>query len=488
MELIPGAQLERYVVISRIGAGRTATTYHARHVTLGTHHALVVPNRKIRGLLAQLVNGAKIQAKLRHRGVVSCTDVLEWDGKPVVVLDHVQGPDLEQFVYFHKLDEERIDGIAGGLIEAVDFLHANSVIHRHLKPGNIIVEITPDTYVPRIADFNIAIKAGTTAVMEKGKRQVFGTAMYMSPEATHDTNAVDYRADLWSLGCILYFLVTGHHAFAADTTEDIFALVRSGTYHPLKKLLPDVPTRWARAIAYCLIVEEDDRLQSAKELADVWFSGLETRPKGVALAAPVGKVTLVFTDIQGSTRLWEAAEEVTRHSLHAHDAVMRAALQKYGGYEVKTEGDAFMVAFPEASQAIRFCVEVQRKLHEHPWSEALLARKEASVEPGFRGLRVRMGVHEGLPECRRVGNRADYYGPMVNRAARISGVGHGGQILISAETWEQAPRDLRAQVVETDLGEFQLRSLSGTQRIVQIVPNELSERTFEPVKAERVAD
>lgn len=488
MDLLPGSQVERYVVISRIGAGRTATTYHARHVTLGTHHALVVPNRTSKGLFRQLVNGAKIQAKLRHKGVVSCTDVLDIEGKPVLVLDHVQGPDLGQFVEFHKLDETRIDGLAGGLIEAVDFLHANSVVHRHLKPQNIIVETVHDTYVPRIADFNIAVKAGQTGMMKRGKARVFGTPKYMSPESTHDSNAVDYRADLWSLGCILYFLVTGVDAFDGRSPEHTFELIRSGNYTPLKKLIPSAPKRWARAIAYCLIVDSEDRLQSAKELADVWFAGLETRPKGVALAAPVGRVTLVFTDIEGSTRLWEAVEEVARHSLHAHDAVMRAVLQKYGGYEVKTEGDAFMVAFPEAAAALRFCIEVQRELHQHPWSDALVARPEAAEEPGFRGLRVRMGVHEGLPECRRMGSRADYYGPMVNRAARISGIGHGGQILVSAETWEQASRDLRTQVTATDLGEFQLRSLSGTQRIVQIVPEELGDRRFPAVKAERVAD
>ncbi len=488
MELLPGAQVERYVVISRIGAGRTSTSYHARHTTLGTHHALIVPNRRIKGLFRQLVAGAKIQAKLRHRGVVSCTDVLDVDGKPVLVLDHVQGPTLEEFVHCYQLDEARIDGMAAGLIEAVGFLHANSVVHRHLKPSNIIVEVRQDTYLPRIADFNIATKAGLTTAFKKGKRRVFGTPTYMSPEATYDSNAVDYRSDLWSLGCILYYLVTGEHAFAAPTNEEIFSRVRAAAYTPLKKRLPHVPTRWARAIAYCLLVDEEERLQSAQELADTWFAGVESRPTSVELAAPVGRVTLVFTDIEGSTRLWEAAEEVTRHSLHAHDAVMRTVLQKYGGYEVKTEGDAFMVAFPEPDQALQFCVEVQLQLHQHPWSDELLATDEAGERDGFRGLRVRMGVHEGTPECRRLGSRVDYFGPMVNRAARISAAGHGGQILLSAETWNRISRSLRARVRATDLGEYQLRSLSGTQRIVQVLPEELASRRFPPIKAERVAD
>lgn len=488
MELVPGAQIERYTVISRIGAGRMSTTYHVAHVTLGTHHALVVPNSRSKGLFRAMVSGAKMQARLRHRGVISCTDVIEVEDRPVLVLDHVQGPTLEKFVQYHKLDEERIDGIASGLMEAVDFLHANSVIHRHLKPANIIVDVSHDRYVPRISDFTLAMKSGQTTTQSKKGRRVFGTARYMSPEATIDSNAVDHRSDLWALGCMLYFLVTGEDAFEAGTPEETFELIRAGTYTRLKKKIPSAPSRWVRAIAYCLLVDQDDRLQSADELADVWFQGVDSRPTSVALAAPIGKVTLVFTDIEGSTRLWEAEEAVARHSLHAHDAVMRTALQKYGGYEVKTEGDAFMVAFPSSSQAVRFCVEVQKELYKHPWSDALLARPEAAIEPGYRGLRVRMGIHEGHPECRRQGTRADYYGPMVNRAARISGIGHGGQILISAESWVDIPRDLQARVTTTDLGSFSLRSLSGTQQIIQIVPTELEERVFAPVKAELADD
>lgn len=482
MDLVPGAAVERYVVISRLGSGRMTTTYHVRHLTLDTHHAMVVPNRRAKGLFARLTAGAKIQAKLRHAGVISCTDVLEVDGLPLLIIDHVRGPSLEQLVRYHTLDETRIDAIAGGLLAAVDFLHANSIVHRHLKPPNIIVDMAHDLDVPRISDFTLAF-VGRAPEKRRAQPRVFGTPTYMSPEQTLDSDQVDHRSDLWSVGCTLYYLCTRHDAFEArDTTDETLALVRSGVYTPLIKRLEGAPRRWARAIAHCLLVDPEERMQSAHEIAEIWFQGVEKRAIAVPRAAPVGRVTLVFTDIEGSTRLWESEEEVARHSLHAHDAVMRSSLQKHGGYEVKTEGDAFMIAFPSPAQALRFCVEVQQSLHTHPWSERLLARPEAAVAPGFRGLRVRMGVHEGEPECRRKNGRADYYGPMVNRAARIASCGHGGQVLVSAETWEQASRDVKQAVQATDLGEFSLRSLSGTQRIVQLVPNEFIERRFEPIK------
>ena len=97
---------------------------------------------------------------------------------------------------------------------------------------------------------------------------------------------------------------------------------------------------------------------------------------------PKGSVTLVFTDIEGSTRLWEEREDEFRLVLEQHDQVMRSVLKRLGGYEVKTEGDAFMVAFGEPEAAVRFCLMVQQLLHEH----ALLS-----------DVRVRMGVHEGEP-------------------------------------------------------------------------------------------
>jgi serine/threonine protein kinase len=487
-QLLPGAEVERYVVISRVGAGRMTTMYSVKHTVLDTRHVLSVPNVPLKGLVRRLLAGAKIQARLRHPGVVAVTDVLDLDGLPALVLDHVPGPRLDQLIRFHELDEARIDNVAAGLCEAVAFLHANSVVHRHLKPKNIMVDMSGKADVPRIGDFTLAKRTGHTPPTKSRKKpRIFGTAAYMSPEQTVDSDRVGHQSDLWSLGCILYHLATGVEAFESPSADEAFELVRVGRYLPVKRRNASAPTRWARAVAAALMVDEKDRVRSAEELHDIWFDGVDARPEVESRAAPVGRVTLVFTDIQGSTRLWESHEDVMRHSLRAHDAVMRTALRKHGGYEVKTEGDAFMVAFPQPSQGIRFCLEVQRKLHDHPWSEELLTTPEAGVIPGFRGLRVRMGIHVGEPEARRHGEKTDYYGPMVNRAARIGGCGHGGQILVSAECWAVG-RLADEEIIATDMGEFSLRSLAGTQRLVQLVPAELAQRCFAPVKAEWVGD
>ena len=118
-------------------------------------------------------------------------------------------------------------------------------------------------------------------------------------------------------------------------------------------------------------------------------------------AAPTGTVTLVFTDIQGSTMLWERFKAAFKDLLDLHNSIIRDVIKQYDGYEVKTEGDAFMIAFNHAKDAVAFCLEAQTSLHKAPWPEILLEPEDLKDVAGisedgeFRGLRVRMGIHTG---------------------------------------------------------------------------------------------
>jgi len=485
MELLPGSRVERYVVESRIGAGRSSTTYRVRHETLDSLHALTVPNVANAGLRARVVAGARIQARLRHPGVVSVTDVLTLEGEPALILDHVDGPTLDAFLAARTLDQAAIDAIATGLFEAIGFLHANSVAHRNLKPRTVFVDLGGKDVVPRITDFVLA-RSTATPLPPRKKPRVFGTPQYMAPEQTYDSDAADHRADLWSLGCLLYLVASGLPTFPDDDPEAVFEQVRTGDYTPLAHLLPEAPRRWGRALAAALTVDPEARVQTAEAMSDLWFEGVTTRPHLAASTAPIGRVTLVFTDIEGSTALWEAAPETARYSLRAHDAVLRTALKRHAGFEVKTEGDSFMVAFSDPAQAVQFCFDVQQELFGHPWSPDLLSTVQARAEPGFRGLRVRMGAHMGTPEARVTNTGADYFGPMVNRAARIAGAGHGGQILLSSEVARAVQAPLEERAAFTHLGHYVLRGLNGTQGIVQALPADLATRQFPPVKADKV--
>ncbi|KAI9792749.1 MAG: cysteinyl-tRNA synthetase [Piccolia ochrophora] len=166
--------------------------------------------------------------------------------------------------------------------------------------------------------------------------------------------------------------------------------------------------------------------------------------------APMGDVSMVFTDIKNSTLLWETYPDSMRSAIKQHNALMRRHLRIIGGYEVKTEGDAFMVSFPTATSALLWCFTIQSQLLEVQWPAEVLNSvhgQEVLDADGniiFRGLSVRMGIHWGTPVCEPdpVTGRMDYFGPMVNRAARISSVADGGQITVSSDFMSEIQRVL----------------------------------------------
>ncbi|CDW99679.1 hypothetical protein [Sporisorium scitamineum] len=158
------------------------------------------------------------------------------------------------------------------------------------------------------------------------------------------------------------------------------------------------------------------------------------------VAPPIGQVALVFTDIKNSTSLWETNNGM-QAAMRLHNYLLRRQLRTIGGYEVKTEGDAFMVSFPSVSAALLWCFTVQQQLLQEDWPREILDSEDGkevydqSGELIHRGLSVRMGIHWGRPVCEAdpITRRMDYFGPMVNRAARISGAADGGQILASKD-------------------------------------------------------
>ncbi|KAI3405477.2 hypothetical protein KGF56_001724 [Candida oxycetoniae] len=156
---------------------------------------------------------------------------------------------------------------------------------------------------------------------------------------------------------------------------------------------------------------------------------------------PTGELALVFTDIKNSTLLWDTYPVPMRSAIKTHNSIMRRQLRIIGGYEVKTEGDAFMVAFPSPTSALLWCFNVQQNLLTADWPTEILETDQCcEVTDGkgniiYRGLSVRMGTHWGSPVCEPdiVTGRMDYFGPMVNRASRVSAIADGGQIAVSSD-------------------------------------------------------
>src|SRR5829696_7033520 len=175
---------------------------------------------------------------------------------------------------------------------------------------------------------------------------------------------------------------------------------------------------------------------------------------------PAGTVTFLFTDLEGSTRLWREHPEAMRGALARHDELVQQAVVTADGLVVKTTGDGFHAVFRDPGCAVDAAVAAQLAIGAEEWS---------TPEP----LRVRMGIHSGPAELR----DGDYYGTPVNRAARVMSTAHGGQIVVS-----HATKELLAdgQIELLDLGEHALRDLGRRERIFQVLHPDL-ERDFPPL-------
>src|SRR5271154_552216 len=178
---------------------------------------------------------------------------------------------------------------------------------------------------------------------------------------------------------------------------------------------------------------------------------------------PTGTVTFLFTDIEGSTRLWETQRAAMQQALAQHDAILREAIEANDGYLVKTTGDGAHAAFARAADAIAACLAAQRALKAYAW--------------GGLSIKSRMALHSGAAEER----NGDYYGPALNRAARLMAAAHGGQILLSLATEELVRDHLPADIALRDMGERRLKDLVRPERVYQITAPDLPV-DFAPLK------
>ncbi|HZP84406.1 MAG TPA: adenylate/guanylate cyclase domain-containing protein, partial [Chthonomonadaceae bacterium] len=182
-------------------------------------------------------------------------------------------------------------------------------------------------------------------------------------------------------------------------------------------------------------------------------------------ALPTDMVTFLFTDIEGSTRLWEQFPEAMRESLTRHDALLSAAITRWNGFVFNTMGDGFCAAFAEAGNALAAALDIQRALHAEVW--------------GATGpLRVRIALHTGPAEP----HDGDYFGPTTNRADRLLDAGYGGQVLLSEAMQEQVRAALPSGVTLCDLGEHRLKDLVRHERIFQVVAPDLPAE-FPPLRS-----
>ena len=275
-ELVGQIVLDRYLVESELGAGAMGTVFKGSHVKLKRPVAIKVLHDEFvhePTMIARFRREAHLAAKLSHPNVIGVLDVGQTaSGRQVMVMEFAEGPTLTEVMTVAPA-RRRVIQLVRQLLLGLVHAHDEGLIHRDLKPDNIIVEISQDgTEIPRIVDFGIAILRVPDG--EFGERltasgMMLGTPLYMSPEQAQ-CEAIDHRADLFSLGVILYEMMAGKPPFSGTSMEIAVANI-SRDPPPISKRAPgrEVDPALELYARKMMARRADNRFASAKEALDM---------------------------------------------------------------------------------------------------------------------------------------------------------------------------------------------------------------------------
>ena len=275
MHLLPGEVVDRYEVETVLGEGGMARVFRARHTGLGTLHAIKLLTTTTPNVRARLLQEGRVQASLKHGHIVAVHDIIDVDGAPGLVMEYVDGPTLASLLaHGHLFTEAQLDALALALFDAVEHAHGVQVVHRDLKPANVLLARSHRDIVPKITDFGLA-KLLSVDRRDSATRSgvAMGTPAYMAPEQVRDAKYVGPAADLWSLGAILFELVTQQRAFAGDDVFEIYRRVVEGDRERVEELA-EAPERMVRAIDAALVVDVDERVAEVAQLRELWTRGM----------------------------------------------------------------------------------------------------------------------------------------------------------------------------------------------------------------------
>lgn len=252
-------------LIREIGRGGMSVVFEAYQEALDRKVAVKVldaPSVRSAELAERFRREGRAYAQIHHAGVIAVHDLVEKEGALYLVTEYVDGADLDRLGRSGRLPPDAVAAVGAAVAEALDCIHAHSLLHRDLKPGNVMISRRGEV---KVMDFGIVKDPMAAELTRTGT--VVGTPYYLAPEVLGG-DGEDERSDLWSLGVTLYELATGERPFTGADYQTLFGAIRKGRFRPVRELSPAVPRRLARAIERCLEQRPERRFETAAMLAE----------------------------------------------------------------------------------------------------------------------------------------------------------------------------------------------------------------------------
>jgi len=446
-----------------IGEGSSKTVYLAHDNKIGRNVAFSLIRTETLNASGRerISREAHAMGKLGDNPyVVTIYDVGEERGQPYIVSQYMAGGSIDDLLRRssnHRIAVDSAVRIASDVCRALEHAHSLGIIHRDLKPAN--VWLTGDG-TTKLGDFGLAIATDRSRLTAAG--MIVGTAAYMPPEQALG-KPLDARSDLYSLGAMLYEMVTGQPPFIGKDPLVVIAQHVNAQPDPPSKKVPGIAREFDALILKLLAKTPDERPRDAASLRaqleammvpatttidQVAASVVMEQPNLKAHAAPDGTVSILFSDIENSTMMTERLGDLrAQQILREHNHQVRKQVAEYKGFEVKSMGDGFMVAFSSARRALLCAIGIQRAFAAYS--------KQHPKEP----IRIRIGLHTGEA----IAEGGDFFGKSVIMAARIAAKAAAGEILVSSvfKAVTETAGDLRFD----DGHDVELKGLSGNYRV-----------------------
>ena len=459
----PGTMVaDRYRIVSLLGRGGMGEVYRADDLKLRQPVALKFlpePLARDEATLSRFTDEVKIARQISHPNVCRVYDIGELAGHHFLSMEYIDGEDLASLL--RRIGRPTMDKaieIAQQLCNGLAAVHQESILHRDLKPGNLMVDGQGRL---RITDFGLCLHSSSAELAGKltGIELRRGTPAYMAPEQ-YAGQTVSIRTELYALGLVLYELFTGQRAFQADSPEELARLHRETAPAPPSSLAELIDPAIERIILRCLEKDPKDRPSSARAVAAA-LSGGEDSAKSAALKA------LLLCELIGRTR-WtqQLGRNVTKNLSGIHDRIVRRLLEEHEGQEIGKTDPFHQVLFDRPIHAVRYALAYHKALVELSQEEGMELVSRVGIHLGEVSLSA-----EAEQQRASEASEPERLGPAWETVTELVSLAEGSQTLLTRHAFDLARQSSMAELEGVHWlahGSYEVQGLTAPLQIFEV--------------------